>query len=133
MANLNDLFPSKYLKAGDLKGQARRVTIQKVVIEEVAHGEHKPVMHFSDAPKPLVLNKTNAQLLGSLFGMETDAWGAKQIEIYREKVAFQGRIVDAIRVRQVAPPPTTAPAAQAQPGTIKDTAAEAAAEEDINW
>jgi hypothetical protein len=134
MANLNDLFPSKFLKASDLQGQVRRVTIQQVSVEEIAQGEHKPVIHFIDAPKPLVLNKTNGQLLGSLFGMETDAWGGKKIEIYSEKVAFQGRIVDAIRVRQLAPPTAVIPGVPDQPEPRKETAAtEAAAADDVIW
>ena len=136
MANINDLFPSKYLKASDLHGQARRVTISNVAVEEIAQGEHKPVIYFSNAPKPVVLNKTNGQLLASFLGLETAAWSGNEIEIYPEKVGFQGKIVDAIRMRQVVPPaaPTPAPAAaQAVPeSTAGATPAAAPAGEPFN-
>ena len=103
-------FPSKYLKAIDLQGAARRVTIATVAIEEIAPGEQKPVVHFEGIQQGLVLNKTNAMLMASLFGAETTGWTGKAVELYAEPVPFQGRIVDAVRVRAV-PPPTAQPAA----------------------
>ena len=38
-------------------------------------------------------------VIASHFGNETNNWSGKQIELYIEKVPFQGMIVDAIRVR----------------------------------
>lgn len=117
--DINSLFPSNYLKAADLKGAARQVTIESVAVEDMGQGEKKPVLKFAGVPTGLVLNKTNAQMIAAHFGTETTSWTGKQIELYPDKVPFQGRIVDAIRVRATPPP-----AVQPQAATPAD---------DINW
>ena len=106
--DINELYPSNFLKAADLKGQPRTLTIQAVAPETIGDNETKPVMRFVGMSKGLVLNKTNGMLLASTLGPETDAWIGKPIELYSEKVQFQGRIVDAIRVRESMPAPAAA-------------------------
>ena len=102
---ISDAFPSKYLKAADLKGRPRTVIVADCLHEEVDQGERKPVAYFQDMKKALILNLTNSRTIVDAFGDETDAWVGKQIELYPTKVSFQGRLVDAIRVRIPAPPP----------------------------
>jgi len=101
--NINDVLgSSKYLKAGDLKGRAVKATIDAVKMEELGQGadaEVKPVVYFRNAEKALVLNVTNGRMIASYYGDETDAWAGAVIELYPDKVPFQGRIVDALRVR----------------------------------
>lgn len=97
--DINNLFPSNFLNASDLQGQARRVIIESVAQEDVALGEIKPVCRFQGIPRGLVLNKTNAMVLASSFGPETTLWHGQAIELYPEKVMYQGRVVDGIRLR----------------------------------
>jgi hypothetical protein len=63
MATANDFFPSNYIRAGDLGGKARTVTIDRVesaTFENDGRKQSKPVIHFKDnGVKPLVCNKTN--------------------------------------------------------------------------
>jgi hypothetical protein len=106
--NINSLFQSNYLRATDLRGQPRRVTIESCASEKLGEGEIKPVVKFHGVPKGLVLNKTNSMLLASVFGPETDNWTGRGIELATEMVMFQGRAVPGIRVRVAA---TQAPAA----------------------
>ena len=113
--NINDVFPSNYIKASDLQGQARLLTISAIALEQLGTGESKPVLQFAGHDKGLVLNKTNASILAASFSPETDGWIGKQIELYPDKVSFQGRIVDAVRVRV----PVPAAAAPAQPATAQ--------------
>ena len=74
------LYPSRYLKAEDLKGRAVRVTISAVTIEELRNPrtnakDTKAVLHFSRSEKVLPLNKTQAFALASITGStDTDAW-----------------------------------------------------------
>lgn len=118
--DINSQFPSNFYKAGDLTGQARLVTMQGCMPEDIGNNEMKPVLRFVGEQKGLVLNKTNAQVIASFLGAETNAWIGQQIELYPTQVSFQGRVVDAIRVRQPvqpAAPVQTAPVQQpvAQP------------------
>ena len=109
MANINTLFPSKYLKAEDVKAGVT-VTIAGMKMEKVAEGEaDKPVIYFHGKQKGLVLNKTNAQMISHITGsFDTDEWANKMVYLHSEPVSFQGRIVDSIRVG-------TAPMAAPQP------------------
>jgi hypothetical protein len=101
--NRNDLFPSKYLKAGDLKGQPTTLTIKSANVAALKNmqgdTEDKLVLAFVDQPKKLVCNKTNYDSVADLYGDETDAWPGKKIEVYPSKANLAGRVVDAVRVR----------------------------------
>ncbi len=107
--NIDSAFPSKYLKAGDLGGKTVRLRITGMSIEAVGkEKENRPVLSFNGTDKTLVLNKTNANTITTLYGRETDNWIGKDIDLYAAQVEFQGQIGPALRVRGVgvANPPT---------------------------
>lgn len=91
-------FPSTYLKASDLQGRTVTVTMDRVIMEEVG-GEHKPVLYFQGTERGIVLNKTNSSIIAEMHGDETDDWVGKKIKLYPARVEFQGKIVDAIRIK----------------------------------
>jgi len=98
--NINSAFPGNYLKAADLGGNGRRVTvtIESVEMEDIGDTD-KPVVYFKDKKKGLVLNKTNSNMIAEIAKSdETDDWAGVQITLYSTKTDFQGRRVDAIRV-----------------------------------
>jgi hypothetical protein len=95
---ISSAYPSNYLKAADLQGRNVPVVIDKVVMELIAD-EHKPVVYFQNHERGLVLNKTNANNIAFTYGDETDDWIGKEIILYPTIVDFQGRSVDAIRVK----------------------------------
>ena len=64
------------------------------------------MLKFRDKDTRLVLNKTNATLIGSIHGDDTDDWLGKDIKLYACKVNFAGQMVDAIRVYQDVPAET---------------------------
>lgn len=105
--NVDDIFPSKWLKAADLKGQRIKVVIANVQVEDIG-GEDKPVMHFQGKDKGMVLNRTNAGCIAAVYGDELDGWAGREIVLYSTKVPFQGRMVDALRVSVPEPEPTPA-------------------------
>ena len=105
--NINDAFPSKYLKAGDLPDEgSQSVTIEKIALEEIGRDrETKPVIYFEEFNKALVCNKTNARTIARALGSEDfDDWIAQKINLYRAEVEFQGEMVEAIRVKVRADP-----------------------------
>ena len=109
MANINNIFPSKYLKAADFTSGPQNAVIGSLAMEVITEGhDAQPVLYFHGQTKGLVLNKTNANMIAHTLGPETDAWMGHTIQLFVEPVSFQGRIVDAIRVR-TAPPAAAAP------------------------
>ena len=100
--NLDQMYPSKWLKASDLQGQTVPVVIVRVVMEDVGDEAGKPVAYFQGKAKGLVLNKTNAMSIGLVHGSDTDGWTGKTIELFQAVVMFQGQNVPCIRVRPVA-------------------------------
>jgi len=115
--NVNDAFPSNYLKASDLQGKAVPVTISHVTPEAIGRDkEMKPVLYFKGKTKGVVLNKTNARNITNLLGTaETDEWTGQVIAIYPTTTEFAGETVECIRVkaapvpRPAAPPPPPPP------------------------
>ena len=115
MGNINDAFPSNYLKASDLRGSEPVVTIDRVAFEPVGRQrEMKAVLYFAGKDKGLVLNKTNATKITQLTGSpETDDWSGMRIKLYPSETEFGGESVECIRIkaapangsRQAAPPP----------------------------
>jgi len=101
MANINAVFPSKWLKAAELNGRSYRMTITSFVVEDIGDGEHKPVVYFKGAQKGLMLNKTNAFEIAAAYGEETDAWIGREIEVFPSTTMYQGRSTPCIRVRPV--------------------------------
>jgi hypothetical protein len=116
MPNINDAFPSKYLRASDLRGTQPIVTIDHVNFEEVGRTkDRKLVVYFVGKEKGLVCNKTNGTKIAQLLGeSDTDNWHGGKIRLYSTEVEFSGDTVEAIRVKaagngaaqqRLAPPP----------------------------
>jgi hypothetical protein len=101
--NINSAFPSKYLKAADVETNVL-VTISRVDIETVGQfdDETKPIVYFNEFDRGLVLNKTNSRTIASLYGSETNGWVGRKILLYSTMVDFQGKQVEAIRVKRPA-------------------------------
>ena len=99
--NVNDLFPSDYLKHSDLGPRGRTVTIHSWETVNIGD-ELKPVLHFVGGDKPMVLNKTNAMMIAILYGPELDGWVGKTIDLYSATVTYMGKPTKGIRVRDPA-------------------------------
>jgi hypothetical protein len=116
MATANDYFPSNYIRAADLGGKPRTVTIDRVaedLFENDGRKQKKAIAHFREnGVKPLVLNKTNFLTIATLCGDDTAEWPGKQIVIYPDMVAFRGKVSEAVRVRVT---PKTAASTQSLP------------------
>ena len=78
MAHIDQLFPSKFLRAVDLNGQPLRVTIAGLKREDIG-GESKIILAFTNGTKSLILNKTNARGIAKALGPETRDWTGKEI------------------------------------------------------
>jgi hypothetical protein len=115
---LDDLFPSRFLKAVDLPDEGDLIlTIASVETQEIGPDrESRPVVGFNEVVKTLVLNKTNATTISDLYGKIIAGWVGKKIDLYSTEVAFQGKTQLCIRVRACNPHTKKAPApVQAEP------------------
>lgn len=97
--NLDDMYPSKWLRAADLGSKTHRVTIDSIEMEHFQDGTSKPAMQFKGRSKGMVLNKTNATAIAGAYGKDAATWVGKDIEIFSMKVQGPSGLVDGIRVR----------------------------------
>lgn len=112
--NISGAFPSDYLKAADLGGRPYRMAMGRVTLEKIGDDE-RPVLHFQGADKGLVLNKTNANTIASIYSEETENWFGQPIEVYPSETDYQGKRVACIRVRAVQAPQQGLVVGQQQP------------------
>lgn len=108
--NIGEIYQSNsdFLKADDIGNNFWTATISAVDMKSFDDGSRKLLIMFHELDKGLVLNKTNADMIGSLYGPNTDAWLGKQVMLFTAPVDYQGKKVNAIRVR--------APASNGGPG-----------------
>lgn len=101
MATLNDLFPSRYLKAHDLQGREPVVTIARVACEVMGKTrESKPVVYFAGKAKGLRLNKTMAVAIAAIAGSEdTDRWVGVAIQLFTTTATFDKVTFPVVRVK----------------------------------
>ena len=106
MTTIDDLFPSKYLKAADAAPDLT-LTIAKVGKENLKNrdGEEelKPIVYFADHDKGMVLNKTNGNVLSDLFGPEVEGWTGQRVTLCAVDVDAFGKIQKALRFRAEPP------------------------------
>ena len=114
--NINEAFPSDYLKASDLGNKLVTVEIETVELVDVGQGrdkEQKILIRFAGKQKGLICNKTNAGTITKLYGPETDGWIGQKVTLQAREVEFAGEMVWAIRVslqKPAAAAPVPAPA-----------------------
>ena len=101
-----------YLKAEDLQGKTVRLSIERVTLEDIkgqdGQTQRRLVVHFAGRDKTMILNKTNADTLGSIFGEDTDDWTGAVI-LYPDTTMFGGKRVACLRLRANTAPKKVAP------------------------
>lgn len=84
----DDLYPGRFLKAGELHGKKFTLTIKDIDLDEL-EGENgkkiKGVVSFDETPKQIALNKTNGICLRAMFGRKLPEWVGKRITIFPDK------------------------------------------------
>lgn len=100
--NINSVYTteSKYLRAEALPQNVRvPVVIEGYEMTTFEDGKKQICLRFENKDKLLGLNKTNATTIAGLIGShEVEDWTGYKIKLYRTKVQFQDKMVDAIRV-----------------------------------
>ena len=84
------------------------MTIKSVVMESVPDGRgsklSKPIVHFRESDKSLVLNKSNSRAIAGILGSDTDNWIGKRIALTGEHGKWFGKQQTRVVVLDSAPP-----------------------------
>ncbi len=101
MVDINLIYKnnSDYMKAEDIGTNMWTMTITSADLKEFDNGDRKIVLQFEDFDKSLPLNVTNARAIADLYGGDTDKWSGRQIMLFTMPVDYQGKMVQAVRVR----------------------------------
>jgi len=81
----DELYPGRFLKAGELQGRLVTLTITDVDTEELESDSGKKVkgvLSFEETPKQIPLNKTNGICIREMFGRKIPGWIGKRITIF---------------------------------------------------
>lgn len=81
----DELYPGRFIKAGDFKGKPVTLTIAKVRVEELVGDtgpKMKGILSFQQTDKALALNKTNGLCLKAMFGRNVQEWVGKRVTFH---------------------------------------------------
>lgn len=82
----DELYPGKFLKAGEFQGKKVTLTIKDVDLEDLIDSEgkekRKGVVSFAETPKMLALNKTNGLCIREMFGRKIPEWIGKKVILF---------------------------------------------------
>lgn len=94
----DELYPGRFLKAGELKGKKATLTIKDVdtdmLVGDDGKEKLKGVLSFVERTIQIPLNKTNGLCLKAMFGRKLNEWVGKRIILFPSK--WNGE--DAIRI-----------------------------------
>jgi hypothetical protein len=84
----DQLYPGRFLKAGELLGKKPSLTITEVDIEELQGDDGakkvKAIISFKETEKKLVACKTNGVCMKEMFGKELAGWIGKRVTIFED-------------------------------------------------
>jgi hypothetical protein len=84
----DQLYPGRFIKAGELLGKKVTLTIRDVEMEELQGDDGvkkaKALVAFVESPKMLVLCKTNGVCIREMFGKQLADWNGKRITIFED-------------------------------------------------
>lgn len=81
----DELYPGRFLKASDFKGEKVTLTIANVDLEELEGDKGKKVkgvVSFEKTEKQLALNKTNGICLKEMFGKKVQEWVGRKVTLF---------------------------------------------------
>jgi hypothetical protein len=83
----DQLYPGRFLKAGELLDKKPSLTIASVDLDELEGDDRKKkikgVISFEETPRQLALNKINGTCLREMFGRKVQAWVGKRVTLFK--------------------------------------------------
>lgn len=82
----DDLYPGRFLKAGNFDGKKVTLTISDADTEELEGDDGKTttkaIVSFSETPRKLVACKTNGLCFKAMFGAELANWIGRKVTLF---------------------------------------------------
>lgn len=81
----DELYPGRFIKAGDFKGKNVTLKISSVKVEELVGDkgpQMKGIIGFEKTDKAWALNKTNGLCLKAMFGRQVQEWVGKRVTLF---------------------------------------------------
>jgi hypothetical protein len=81
----DDLYPGRFLKAGNFDGKKVTLTIKDCDLEELEGDDGKKtkaIVSFEETPRMLVACKTNGLCMREMFGAELSAWRGRRVTLF---------------------------------------------------
>lgn len=81
----DELYPGRFLKAGEFRGKKVMLTVKDIELDELESDSGKKVkgiVSFKETTKQIPLNKTNGICLREMFGRTLTAWPGKRVALY---------------------------------------------------
>jgi hypothetical protein len=86
IVDYDQLFPGRFMKAGEFQGRDVTLTISDIEMEDLPQdkGGEKPkgILSFKETKKKLVLNRTNGECIKGMFGRNPQEWIGKRVTFY---------------------------------------------------
>jgi hypothetical protein len=87
-ADFSELYPGRFIKAGELLGKKVTLTIADIDLEELV-GDNGPqvkcVISFKETQKKHVACKTNGLCIKAMFGKKLSDWVGKRITLFEDQ------------------------------------------------
>lgn len=83
----DQLYPGRFLKAGELQGKKITLTIKAVDLDELEGDKGKQikgVISFEETTRQIALNKTNGICLREMFGRLLPKWPGKRVTWFQD-------------------------------------------------
>jgi hypothetical protein len=101
----DEALPTKFFRASDKEdGWSKVVTVECVRMETFTNDgkeSKKPVAYFKRIRSGLVVGPVIWSQICEATGEEdSDGWIDKQLELFKDRTSFAGRMVDCVRVRK---------------------------------
>jgi hypothetical protein len=81
----DELYPGRFLKAGEFKGKQVTLRIASVDVEELIGdkgAQIKGIISFDRTEKKLALNRTNGICIKEMFGKKLSEWVGKRVTLF---------------------------------------------------
>ena len=81
----DQLYPGRFLKAGEFLGRKVTLTISDVELDELEGDKGKKVkgvVSFKETTRQLCLNRTNGICLKAMFGRKLAEWAGKRVTLF---------------------------------------------------
>lgn len=98
---LMDIYTPSYLNVNYVSAHDlwdKPLGIVRTDVVEPNPDERKVALYLEGVSIPLLLNRTNAKILGEAFGDDYNSWAGKTIRMTKRVVQYRDADVDSIRV-----------------------------------